>query len=124
MGVKFNNKGFVQMTPDSTLEHDSLRSAFSGKRVVPTGVLEKVPGTDGLFYRITHGESVKLSKAQRKAIQDKAKAWQADLQAAEAEPKPEAPGDPDGKPGTAGKTPAGRKNKADDSPADNADGQA
>jgi hypothetical protein len=79
MGVKFNREGFVWMGPDGTLKQDSLVSAHSHKRVVPTGVLEAVPDTPGLFYRITHGESAKLSKAQHKVLHKKAQEWLASI---------------------------------------------
>jgi hypothetical protein len=79
MGVKFNREGFVLMGPDGTLKQDSLVSAYSKKRVVPTGVLEAVPDTPGLFYRITHGESTKLNKTQHKALHKKAQEWLAAL---------------------------------------------
>jgi hypothetical protein len=79
MGVKFNREGFVLMGPDGTLKQDSLVSAHSKKRVVPTGVLVAVPDTPGLFYRITHGESTKLNKTQHKALHKKAQEWLASL---------------------------------------------
>ena len=90
MGVKFNREGFVLMTDTGTLIQDSMLSAQSHKRVVPTGVLEAVPNTPGLFYRITHGEAAKLSKAQRTALQQKAVEWLAALQVP-TEPEEQAP---------------------------------
>jgi hypothetical protein len=79
MGVVFNPHGFVLMDQDNTLIQDSKKSAHSGKWIVPTGVLVAVPDTPGLFYRITHGESMKLTKAHHKALHKKAQDWRASL---------------------------------------------
>jgi hypothetical protein len=79
MGVVFNPHGFVLMDATHTLIQDSRKSAHSGKWVRPTGVLVAVPDTPGLFYRITHVESARLSKAQHKALEKKAREWLASI---------------------------------------------
>jgi hypothetical protein len=79
MGVVFNPHGFVLMDQDNTLIQDSRKSAHSGKWVRPTGVLVAVPDTPGLFYRITHGESARLTKTQHKVLHKKAQEWLASI---------------------------------------------
>jgi len=91
MGVQFNTKGFVVIEPGGRLTWDSPVSAHSHKRVSPGGVLEAVPGVDGLFVRLLPREARQLSEAEHEALWAAALNWSTMLPASApaGEPEPE-----------------------------------
>lgn len=77
----FNRDGCVLMAAGGRLIQDSVVSAHSGKHVSPGGVLEAVPGTNGLFVRLLPREARQLDDAARAVVYAKATAWHARLTA-------------------------------------------
>jgi hypothetical protein len=75
MGVRFNRDGMVIILPGGRMLHDSMVSAQSGRMVAPGGVLEKVPGVDGLHLRLAQREARQMSKGALEALYEQARAW-------------------------------------------------
>lgn len=73
----FNRDGCVLMAPGGRLIQDSAVSAHSGKHVSPGGVLESVPGVEGLYVRLLPREARQMDDAARAVVYGKATAWHA-----------------------------------------------